>query len=225
LALRKRGLFVSGCFLCDYRAARLRCSGRAFCAGFTPGPLAHSGQSVLVREGVIVELIKPFYLKMMGMNALMSGVDLLPDVARIGRGLDAADVIQLLRAAWRPRVMGAWFALVHDEPEVTGAVLTSLETSLGGLTSLNLAVAAVILAGSDAFVFARAVCRVRREEYMGRVFVRRRGCGVSRRLRMLLSDGCRSTELCRTSGICRAGSRRSLSTATAVRNSLRNDQS
>jgi hypothetical protein len=103
-----------------------------------------------VLDDEIVELITPFYLKMMGMNARIYGAHLLLDVAVAARTLDAADVIQLLRADWRPRVMGAWFALPHDEPEVTDAVLRSLETSLGNLTSPPLAVTAVVLAARDA---------------------------------------------------------------------------
>lgn len=104
----------------------------------------------MLEEPDLVELYSPFYLHMMGTNARLYGADLLVDVVRIGRALDAADVIRLLRAHWRPRVMGAWFALMHNEPDVTDAVLASLETSLGDLTSPPLAVVAVVLAGSDA---------------------------------------------------------------------------
>ncbi len=99
----------------------------------------------------VAKLIVPFYLQMMGMNAVStSGRDLLPEVARIGRSLDPSEVVELLEGGWRLRVMGAWFSVVRDEPEVVVAVLASLETSLGALTSPPLATAAVVLAGSEA---------------------------------------------------------------------------
>jgi hypothetical protein len=74
----------------------------------------------------------------------------VPEFTRTGRALDAAEVIRLLQGPEIPRSVGAWVALLHDEPEVTAAVLTSLETSLGARSSPPLAVAAVVLAGTDA---------------------------------------------------------------------------
>ena len=46
--------------------------------------------------------------------------------------------------------MGAWFALLHDEPAVRDAVLASLASSAGSLTSPPLAVVAVALTGERA---------------------------------------------------------------------------
>jgi hypothetical protein len=96
------------------------------------------------------ELIEPFYLHMMGLNALAHGDELLPAIAERGRTLDPADVVELLSDQWRSAVMGAWFALLQDESEVIDAVLRALERSLGSLTSQPLGVAAVVRAGDNA---------------------------------------------------------------------------
>ena len=88
---------------------------------------------------------------MMGTNAIEHAeADLLRRVVAAGRDASAADVVWLLRGAWRPRVMGAWFSLLHDSEAVTLAVLQSLETSHGSLTAPPLAVAAVVLANHEA---------------------------------------------------------------------------
>ena len=85
-------------------------------------------------------LVAPFYLDMMGTNAIeYADADLLRSVAAVGRDASVVDVVWLLRGAWRPRVMGAWFSLLHDSDAVTRAVLQSLETSVGSLTAPPLA--------------------------------------------------------------------------------------
>jgi hypothetical protein len=95
--------------------------------------------------------VAPFYLAMMGTNAIEHAeADLLRRVVAVGRDASAADVVWLLRGAWRPRVMGAWFSLLHDSEAVTRAVLQSLETSSGSLTAPPLAVASVLLATHEA---------------------------------------------------------------------------
>ncbi|MDA0171825.1 DUF6000 family protein [Solirubrobacter taibaiensis] len=95
--------------------------------------------------------VAPFYLAMMGTNALQyAEADLLRRVVAVGRDASVVDVVWLLRGEWRPRVMGAWFSLLHDSEAVTRAVLQSLETSHGSLTAPPLAVAAVVLANHEA---------------------------------------------------------------------------
>ena len=95
--------------------------------------------------------VEPFYLAMMGTNAIEHAeADLLRRVVAVGRDASAADVVWLLRGAWRPRVMGAWFSLLHGSEAVTRAVLQSLETSSGSLTAPPLAVASVLLANHEA---------------------------------------------------------------------------
>lgn len=95
-------------------------------------------------------LIQPFYLHMMRNNALQYGSELLPAVAEAGREATVADVVSLLSDPWRATVMGAWLALFHDDKLVNDAVLHALEASDGSLTSPPLAIAAVLLVGSDA---------------------------------------------------------------------------
>ena len=96
-------------------------------------------------------LVAPFYLAMMGTNAIRyADAEVLRSVVAVGRNVSVADVVWLLRGAWRPRVMGAWFSLLHASEAMTRAVLQSLETSSGSLTAPPLAVAAVLLAGHEA---------------------------------------------------------------------------
>jgi hypothetical protein len=106
-----------------------------------------------------MQLVTPFYLRMMRLNALEEKKSFLRAVVKAGRDASTDEVIALLRDdEWRPRVMGAWFALLHhdgatllhDERAVGEAVLESLATSLGSLTSPPLAVVAVTLMGSGA---------------------------------------------------------------------------
>jgi len=95
--------------------------------------------------------VAPFYLAMMGTNAIEhADADLLRRVVAVGRDASVRDVVWLLRGEWRPRVMGAWFSLLHDGEAVTRAVLQALETSRGSLTAPPLAVAAVLLADHEA---------------------------------------------------------------------------
>jgi hypothetical protein len=94
--------------------------------------------------------VQPFYLKMMRLNAIRYGARLAAEVARAGRNASPSDVVALLRSAWRERVMGAWFALLHDDQLVVEALLRALSTSHGSLDAPPLATAAVILAGAHA---------------------------------------------------------------------------
>lgn len=96
-------------------------------------------------------LVTPFYLDMMGTNALLrADAELLRDVVTVGRDASVEAVVSLLRGEWRARVVGAWFSLLHDSDDVRQAVLRSLGTSSGSLTAPPLAVAAVLLADREA---------------------------------------------------------------------------
>jgi hypothetical protein len=95
-------------------------------------------------------LVDPYYLGMMKLNGLDADEPLLRSVAASGRTTSGAEVVALLRDAWRERVMGAWFALFHDEREVDQALARSLETATGSLTAPPLAVAAVVVLGPAA---------------------------------------------------------------------------
>ena len=94
--------------------------------------------------------VKPFYLDMMGVNALSQAEEHIPALQRLGPTLDPADLIRLLRGQWRPRVMGAWFALFHAPSTVGDEVLRSLETAAGSLTAPPLATVAVYLLDTTA---------------------------------------------------------------------------
>ncbi|MEU4478454.1 DUF6000 family protein [Micromonospora sp. NPDC023966] len=101
-------------------------------------------------EGLVAQYVVPFYLDMMGTNALRYGLPLLAAVAEANRAITATDVIALLRDGWRTRVMGAWYSVGVGGADVTAAVLHALATSRGSLDAPPLATAAVFLAGPDA---------------------------------------------------------------------------
>lgn len=87
--------------------------------------------------------VQPFYLKLMGWNAANAPEDLIARVRQRGRKLSAEEVVQLLQMHWRPRVMGAWYAIAAHDPSLSAAVHESLETCLGHLTSPPLITAAL----------------------------------------------------------------------------------
>jgi len=96
-------------------------------------------------------LVVPFYLDMMGTNALsFTSAELLERLATVGRGTSVTEVLELLRGPWRPQVMGAWFSVFHSDPLVKRAVLDAMAGSLGYLTSPSLATVAALIAGDEA---------------------------------------------------------------------------
>jgi Family of unknown function (DUF6000) len=95
-------------------------------------------------------LVDPYYLAMMQLNGLDADESLLRTLAASGRTTSSAEVAALLGDAWRERVMGAWFALFHDERDVGEALARSLETAAGSLAAPPLAVAAVRVLGAGA---------------------------------------------------------------------------
>ncbi|MCZ7440374.1 DUF6000 family protein [Micromonospora sp. WMMC241] len=101
-------------------------------------------------EGLVAQYVVPFYLDMMGTNALRYGLPLLSAVAEANRATTASDVVALLGDGWRTRVMGAWYSVRVGGADVTAAVLHALATSRGSLDAPPLATAAVVLAGPDA---------------------------------------------------------------------------
>lgn len=99
----------------------------------------------------------PFYLRMMGLNALSHVVpfDTLRDVAR---GTTDDEVARLLASEWRPRVMGAWLASGRTR-RLEAALLRSLETSRGTLTAPPLATVALHDLGAKAVPSLEAYLR------------------------------------------------------------------
>ena len=97
----------------------------------------------------IEQLVKPYYLQMMRLNALQYADDLVGALRLTGRTVSSGEVVELLGRFWRERVMGAWFSLLCDDDElVLAAVLQALRTSFGSLDAPPLIVAAVVLGGS-----------------------------------------------------------------------------
>lgn len=96
------------------------------------------------------QLVSPFYLKMMRLNAIEYGDELAAAMSKASRSVGAAEVIDLLGQFWRERVMGAWFSLLcTDDDTVLPAVLRALTTSNGSLDAPPLTVAAVVLGGAE----------------------------------------------------------------------------
>ena len=95
--------------------------------------------------------VKPFYLKMMGLNALGVGEDLWAQLVEIGRAATAPDVGWMLRTGhWRPVVMGAWFSLAVPSEAIVDDLLSAMRESKGSLTAPPLAAAATLVAGRAA---------------------------------------------------------------------------
>jgi hypothetical protein len=95
--------------------------------------------------------VKPFYLKMMGLNALHVTDELWASLIVTGRTVAASDVRWMLRAGhWRPVVMGAWFSLAVPAESVMDDLLTAMSESKGSLTAPPLAAAATLVAARAA---------------------------------------------------------------------------
>jgi Family of unknown function (DUF6000) len=71
--------------------------------------------------------VLPFYVRMMGLNAL-SHVVPFDTLRNVARETTDDEVARLLASEWRPRVMGAWLACGRTR-HLEAALLTSLETS------------------------------------------------------------------------------------------------
>ena len=98
--------------------------------------------------------VLPYYLKMMGLNAAHADAHLDPVVLAGVTGsahvVDHETVVRFLRSEWRPRVMGAWYAVCQNREAIQAELMRSLETSAGSLTAPPLAIAAAFLFGAEA---------------------------------------------------------------------------
>lgn len=95
-------------------------------------------------------LVQPFYLDMMRDNATRAADDILDEVARTASAVTDGEILELLSLDWRPRVMGAWYATTRSGPRIAEAVLESLDTCLGSLTSPPLVTATLVHAAPTA---------------------------------------------------------------------------
>lgn len=68
------------------------------------------------------ELVTPFYLHMMRLNALRDAEPLIAQLAAVSRQTSLAEVIELLGRPWREKVMGAWHSLGHEPAQVSDAL-------------------------------------------------------------------------------------------------------
>lgn len=103
--------------------------------------------------------VDPFYLAMMGMNATTADETVLAAVRERATQISPRNVARLLYSEWRPRVMGAWYAVAAPRPELGEVVLQSLRTSTGALTAPALLAATLdyVEAGAVPAVDAAAV--------------------------------------------------------------------
>jgi len=115
---------------------------------------------------LIFRCVLPFYLSLMRTNASDRGFD-LGRLSAVSAETTNDEVIALLRADWRPRVMGAWLSIGRTDEPVTTALLESLETSQGSLTAPPLAVAAVFNASGLALPSLLAYVEKDREHHWG----------------------------------------------------------
>jgi hypothetical protein len=99
-------------------------------------------------DRVIDDFVKPFYLAVKMRRALDPvQASILADKARLAT---TEEILWMLDSEWRPRRVGAWFSMLHPEPEIDMALTRSLETSLGYLTAPDLGFAAARRLGTDA---------------------------------------------------------------------------
>lgn len=91
----------------------------------------------------------PFYLDLMELNALHAQPELFLAVRERATELSTEDVERLLRAPWRPRVMGAWYCIAKQQPELVGRVHSALRGSQGSLTAPPLLTAALCFANES----------------------------------------------------------------------------
>jgi hypothetical protein len=95
--------------------------------------------------------VKPYYLKMMGLNAIWEAeAPPIRDVQEVSESVSDETVLRFLRGEWRPRVMGAWFALTHAAATIGADLARSMETCGGSLTAPPLAVSAATVLGREA---------------------------------------------------------------------------
>lgn len=107
----------------------------------------------------------PFYLPMMGLNAL-SHVVPFGTLRNVARETTDDEVARLLASEWRPRVMGAWLACGRTR-QLEAALLRSLETSWGTLTAPPLATVALHGLGAKAVSALEAYLRRDIEHRLG----------------------------------------------------------
>lgn len=100
-------------------------------------------------ENLSEKYVRPFYLKLMGFNAVAASDELLQEVHRRAGELRPAEVEGLLLSPWRQRVMGTWYAIAAPREGYRDVIHQSLRSSQGSLTAPALLVAVIQYSGSD----------------------------------------------------------------------------
>ncbi|MGX5681418.1 hypothetical protein [Schumannella luteola] len=98
-------------------------------------------------DRVIEEFVKPLYRFNLSHPIDPAQAEL---IAQSAQRAASEEIVWMLGSQWRARRVGAWFALARVEPEVSGALKTSLTTSLGNLTAPDVAFAAARRLGNAA---------------------------------------------------------------------------
>ena len=125
-------------------AADRICSGEILGTAF---PSAYDPVMTPLEERAVL----PFYLEMMGLNALHLSFGLWPELVTAAKAVTLDDAKWLLRVgAWRPVVMGAWFSVRFPAAEIGQELRRAMAVSQGSLTAPPLAVACVVVSGIDA---------------------------------------------------------------------------
>jgi hypothetical protein len=95
--------------------------------------------------------VSPFYLKMMGLNAIDNAAALWDELVATGRAITLDEATRLLNVgAWRPVVMGAWFGTRFSAEEIGPALKRAMASAQGSLTAPPLAAACVAVLGAAA---------------------------------------------------------------------------
>lgn len=98
-------------------------------------------------DELVERCVVPFYLQMMGPHAVVEGLALLPQMARVPNDTTPQEVAILLGGHWRPRVMGSWLAVRFRGQCVEGALEESIRTCRDGESAAPLATAACLVLG------------------------------------------------------------------------------
>jgi hypothetical protein len=95
--------------------------------------------------------VSPFYLRMMGCNAIDNAAALWDELVATGQAVTLDEARWLLNVgAWRPVVMGAWFSTRFSAAEIGPTLKRAMASSQGSLTAPPLAAACVAVLGAAA---------------------------------------------------------------------------
>jgi hypothetical protein len=105
--------------------------------------------------------VEPFYMSWMLDNALKPDREKLKlaQVRARAAELGVDDVVIMLGGHWRLQVMGAWYAIILDDPALSEAVHASFDICYGDLTAPPLCIAAITYRNDTTAAVLRAYHR------------------------------------------------------------------